>query len=90
MSRKKPKLAPICEGWREQAKKRRREPSLLIGQGDRRGISWQFPPSDVDDGLPRIKSGEFKGRVCFSSKREAQEIAKKMQDINHTVIRYDR
>lgn len=82
-------LPPICDGWREQYAKRKPEPQPLIGQGDRRGISFQFPPSDVDDGFPRLKSGPFKGRIVFSGRREAQEIAKRMADRCETRITYD-
>lgn len=84
------KLPPIVKGWREQAKKRKPEPQFVIGQGERRGISFQFPPSDKDDGLPRIKSGPFKGRVHFSSRREAREIAARMADKCQWPISYDR
>lgn len=87
----KSNLPPIVQGWREQYAKKKGQPEsqFVIGQGERRGISFQFPPSDVDDGLPRVKSGPFKGRVMFSGRREAQEIAKRMADRCETPISYD-
>ena len=41
------------------------------------GVLFQFPPG-YDDGsgtLQYVKSGPFAGRVCYSSAKEAKEIA---------------
>ena len=60
------------------------------GGGDG-GVSYQIP-KDWDDGSGKIRhipSGPLKGRVYFTSRREAQEIAKRLQDKEKTNVRYD-
>ena len=90
---RKSKLCEYAKGIRERAKARRdeRESQLLLGQGDRRGISFQFPP-DWDDGsgkIQHVKSGPFKGRVMFSGRRDAEEIAKRYEGMCGQRARYD-
>ncbi len=91
MSRK-PKLCEYAKGIQERAKQRGSEPEqVLLGQGDRRGISFQFPPG-WDDGsgkIQHVKSGPFKGRVMFSGKREAEEIAKRYEGMCGQRARYN-
>lgn len=91
---KKPKLCEYAKGiqerYRARAKEARNESQVLLGQGDRRGISFQFPPG-WDDGsgkIQHVKSGPFKGRVMFQSKREAQEIAKRYEGMCGQRARY--
>jgi hypothetical protein len=55
------------------------------------GVSFQLPPN-WDDGsgkIRHIQSGPWKGRVFFSSRHEAQEIAKRLQDREERHVRYD-
>lgn len=55
------------------------------------GISFTFPPG-WDDGSGKIKhveSGQWKGRVYFTSRREAQEIAKRYEDKSGERCRFD-
>lgn len=89
---KKPKLCEYAKGIQERAKRRGSEQSqVLIGQGDRRGISFQFPPG-WDDGsgkIQHVKDGPYKGRVMFSGRREAQEIAKRYEGMCGQAARYD-
>lgn len=90
--KKRPKLSEYAKGIQERAKARGPEQSqVLIGQGDRRGISFTFPPG-WDDGsgkVQHVKDGPFKGRVMFTSRHEAQEIAKRHEDMSGSRTRYD-
>jgi hypothetical protein len=55
------------------------------------GVSYQIP-KDWDDGSGKIRhipSGPLKGRVYFTSRHEAQEIAKRLQDKEQTRVRFD-
>lgn len=76
----KEKLPPIVETWRKNARSSyRRDLQNQFGRGEIRGISFQFPPG-WDDGsgkVQHVKSGPHKGRVCWTSKHEASEIAKR-------------
>lgn len=59
--------------------------------GDGGGMSFQLPPG-WDDGSGKIRhvtDGPHKGRVFFTSRHEAKEIAKRMQDKEERFIRYD-
>lgn len=90
----KSKLPPIVKTWREQAKKRRRDEkrqSLTSTGGQGIGISFQLPPGwgEGVKGIRHIQSGKFKGRVCWSSRREAHEIAKIQSDIQGRLTLYD-
>ncbi len=55
------------------------------------GVSFQFPPG-WDDGSGKIRhvpDGPLKGRVCFSSRREAVEIQKRYEGLTGERARYD-
>lgn len=55
------------------------------------GLSFQIPPG-WDDGsgkIRHIKGGQHDGRVFWTSRREAQEIAKRLQDHQQQYVRYD-
>jgi len=55
------------------------------------GISYQLPPG-WDDGsgkIRHVKSGPLKGRVYFTSRYEAKELAKRLQDKEQRHVRYD-
>jgi hypothetical protein len=89
---RKPKLCEYAKGIQERAK-RRAEPERqhVIGQGDRRGISFQFPPG-WDDGsgkIQHVKDGPFKGRVMFTSRAQAEEVAKRYEGTCGQRARYD-
>lgn len=90
------KLPPICQGWREQAKRRSLDRGDKVanltsyggwGQG---GIDFQDHPSWADGlNVKRVPSGPHKGRVMWTSRREAQEIARMKSDVRHRDVRYD-
>ena len=89
---KKPKLCEYAKGIQEEARRKRgqSETQHVIGQGDRRGISFQFPP-DWDDGSGKVRhvqDGPHKGRVMFTSKHEAREIAKRYEGMCGQTARY--
>ncbi len=55
------------------------------------GISFTFPPG-WDDGSGKVKHverGEFKGRVYFTSRQEARDIAKRYEDRAGEACRFD-
>jgi hypothetical protein len=55
------------------------------------GVSFQLPKG-WDDGsgkIKHIKGGPHDGRVYFSSRHEAKEIAKRLQDKEERHVRYD-
>lgn len=55
------------------------------------GVSYQLP-KNWDDGSGKVRhipSGPLKGRVFFTSRHEAQEIAKRVQDHERQHVRYD-
>lgn len=55
------------------------------------GISFQIPKG-WDDGSGKVRhvpSGPHKGRVYFSSREEARELAKRVQDKEERHVRYD-
>lgn len=89
----KDKLPAIVESWRahpapasHQGRGRK-----VFGRGETRGISFQFPPG-WDDGsgkVQHVKSGPFKGRVCFTSKHEAKEVAARHEGKSGIRTRYD-
>lgn len=91
-------LPPIALGWREAYAKRggtqrksSRHDFARAGSRDTPGISFQFPPN-WDDGSGKIKhveSGPFKGRVIWTSRREAREIAKRYSGQCNDKARYD-
>lgn len=87
------RLPPICEGWREQAAARRARNVDSVDRGVRDvGISFQFPPG-WDDGSGKVRhvpSGPYKGRVMFTSKREAIDIGKRHEDVSGVRTSYDR
>lgn len=55
------------------------------------GISYQLPPNWTDGSgkIRHVKEGPNKGRVFFSSRYEAKEIAKRLQDSEQRFVRYD-
>lgn len=70
----------------------RSEPPRKVKRGGADGgISFQFPP-DWDDGSGKVKhvpDGPFKGRVCFESRRDAVEVAKRYEGMCGQKIHYD-
>jgi len=55
------------------------------------GVSFQLP-TGWDDGsgkIRHIQSGPLKGRVFWTSRHEAKEIAKRLQDKDERHVRYD-
>lgn len=55
------------------------------------GFSPQFPKG-WDDGsgkVRHIKEGPHKGRVCWTTREEAKEIAKRFEDQNGRECRFD-
>jgi hypothetical protein len=61
------------------------------GGGRNGGMSYQIPKG-WDDGsgkIRHIQSGPNKGRVCWTSRHEAKEIAKRLQDSEQRHVRYD-
>lgn len=85
------KLPAICQGWREQAANRRRSDDFTRTGGKGLGVSYQLPPGwgEGVKGIRHAKSGKFKGRVIWTSRREAEEIARIQSDIQGREIRYD-
>lgn len=87
------KLPPICQGWREEAKRRKNRVvdnlTMTGGQGEG-GVCFQIE-REFDDGRPlkRVADGPFKGRIRFTSRREAKEIARRYQDWKGTQMEYD-
>lgn len=66
-------------------------PRMVSRRGQDGGISFQFPPG-WDDGsgkIRHVKDGPFKGRVCFSSRREAKEISARYEGMSGERIHYD-
>lgn len=59
--------------------------------GSEGGVFFQVPPGWTDGSgkIRHIPSGEHKGRVYFTSRHEAKEIAKRLQDQQEMHIRYD-
>lgn len=55
------------------------------------GVSFQLPPGWTDGSgkIRHIQSGPLKGRVYFTSRHEAKEIAKRLQDHEERHVRYD-
>jgi len=88
----KDKLPPIVETWRKNAKSSyRRDRQNQFGRGEIRGISFQFP-TGWDDGSGKVRhvqSGPFKGRVCWTSKHEATEVAKRHEGMGGGETHYD-
>jgi hypothetical protein len=89
---RKSKLCEYAQGIQERYRKRTEpEGQHVIGQGDRRGISFTFPPG-WDDGsgkVSHVPDGPFKGRVMFTSRREAEEIGKRLEGKSGDRVRYD-
>lgn len=55
------------------------------------GISFQLPKG-WDDGsgkIKHVKGGQFDGRVYWTSRHEAKEIAKRLQDREERHVKYD-
>jgi hypothetical protein len=90
-------LPPICHGWREQAQRRAslglddKTPNLTrYGGWGSGGIDFQDHPSWADGlNVKRVPSGIHKGRVMFTSRKEAQQLAKMKSDILRRDVRYD-
>jgi len=59
--------------------------------GSEGGVFFQVPPGWTDGrkGIKYVPSGEHKGRVYFTSRHEAKELAKRLQDHQEMHIRYD-
>lgn len=60
-------------------------------RGDEGGVSFQYPPG-WDDGsgkVRHVKSGPFKGRVCWTNAGEARDIAARLEDMQGSRVRYD-
>ena len=59
--------------------------------GSEGGVSFQLPKG-WDDGSNKVRhipSGPLKGRVFWTSRGEAKEIAKRIQDREERNVRYD-
>lgn len=89
---RKSKLCEYAKGIQERARQRTEpERQYVIGQGDRRGISFQFPPG-WDDGSGKIRhvpDGPHKGRVMFTSASEAREIGARYEGMCGQKARYN-
>lgn len=92
------KLPPICQGWREQARRRaelgledKTDKLTRMGGWEGGGIDFQDHPSWADGlNVKRIPAGHpHAGRVCWSSRKEAQELAKMKSDVKRKQVRYD-
>ena len=73
------------------APRRSDEPRRVAKQGDDGGVSLQFPP-DWDDGsgkIRHVKDGIHKGRVCWTNRQEARDIAHRLEDMQGSRVRYD-
>lgn len=86
-------LPPIAQAWREEYERRKSaglpdKPARVVGQGDRRGICFQIPPTAIEGG-ERIKSGPFKGRIAFTNKNSARDIGKRVEDKTGFSCKYD-
>lgn len=84
------KLPPIVQGWREEHARRRGGRARLLKEKECRGISFQYPPG-WDDGsgtVRHVPSGPFKGRVLWTSRHEAREIAKRHEGACGVETRY--
>lgn len=94
---KKEKLPAICEGWREQARRRAelglddKTPRLTSYGGWGMGIDFQDHPSWADGlkGIKRVPSGPHRGRVMWTSRKEAREIARYKSDVKRRQVEYD-
>lgn len=55
------------------------------------GISFQFPPGwgKGMKGVRHVPSGPFAGRVFFTSRQEAIDLAKRHEDMSGSSTRYD-
>lgn len=55
------------------------------------GVCWQIPPGWTDGSgkVKHIQSGPWKGRVYFSNRHEAKELAKRLQDHAERYVKYD-
>lgn len=55
------------------------------------GISFQFPPGwgKGMNGVRHVPSGMFKDRVFFTSRQEAKDLAKRLEDMSGSTARYD-
>jgi len=71
-----------------------RKPSRFhVGKrgGSDGGVSFQLPPGWTDGSgkVRHIPSGPLKGRVYFTSRQEAKDIAKRLEDTSGQRVRYD-
>ena len=66
-----------------------RSPEALVRNN--RGFSLQMPPgwSDGKPGINYVQHGPAKGRVCWSTRREAKEIAARYEGFSGERARYD-
>ena len=83
----KVKLAPVNLSGSPEIKPVRVRKRL----GDSGGISFQVPPG-WDDGSGKIRhveSGPLKGRVYFKNRREAVELAKRLEGKTGDRTRFD-
>ncbi len=88
MAKAKKGLPPICESWRKQAGERMEVKRM--GERGPVGIDFQWAKGwDTTGKLKTVPDGPFKGRIMFTSRREAQEIAKRKSDIVGREVRYD-
>lgn len=69
----------------------RRRLEIRKASGSDGGVSFQLPPGWTDGSgkIRHIPSGQFKGRVFWTSRYEAKEIAKRLQDREERNVRYD-
>jgi len=89
----KSKLPPIVHSWRRDAKRRRARETQATGKmGDTGpvGIDFQWPPGwDKTGKLRTLKGGIHSGRVIWTSRHEAKEIAKMKSDLIGRTVEYD-
>jgi len=95
---KKDKLPPICEAWREAARRRREmgvegetETLTRYGGHGQGGICFQEPKgwTDGKPGLKYVQKGPHKGRLTWHSRAEAREVAKRISDARGISVEYD-
>lgn len=99
MAKKKDKLPPICEAWRESARRRREmglegestQAVVRYGGWGNGGICFQEAPgwSDGKPGLKYVEKGPHKGRLTWHSRAEAKEVAKRISDARGISVEYD-
>jgi hypothetical protein len=80
----------VADEAREENVAKKKDFSIMRRHGDNGGISFQIP-ENWDDGsgkIRHVKDGPFKGRVYWTSQKEAQDIARRLEDQGGTRVRY--